>query len=99
MLEKGASGAGAWSVDEVAGWAAKLPLDGTGAEALSRKFRDEEVSGSVLLSYAQRDRRELRADFGLSIGKAAAVWDAIYELHREQLPSTASAPPQVAAVD
>jgi hypothetical protein len=65
-----------WSVAGVVEWVASQPI--ANAEAVASKFRDEEIDGETLLSYAElpRDSR-LRADFELSIGKANALRKAI----------------------
>eukprot|EP01046_Picozoa_sp_COSAG06_P029309 COSAG06_NODE_2708_length_6408_cov_2.142970_1_plen_1860_part_00 len=65
----------AWSVEDVATWVARLPVEG--AEAIAQSFREEEICGDALLSYATRDRDCLKKDFGLSIGKATKLWKAI----------------------
>ena len=65
-----------WSVDEVARWIARLPLL-EGASDIAQSFRAEEIGGRALLSYATRDRDDLKKDFSMSIGKATALLEEI----------------------
>ena len=46
---------------------------------MAQAFREEEIHGEALLSYA-RNRKELKQDLGLSIGKAETLCKAIREL-------------------
>ena len=78
-----------WSVDRVSRWAASLPLEG--AAAVAATLREEEVHGAALLTYAALDRKELKADLGLSLGKAATLWDAICELAADDAAAGAAA--------
>ena len=68
----------AWSVEDVAAWASRQPI--ADAEAVAASLRAEEVDGATLLSYASRDRKELKDDFSLTIGKANKLFSAICEL-------------------
>ncbi len=83
-----AGGVLAWSEEDVATWVAEV----TGREdrrwreaaAVPQRFRDQEIDGRALVSYAlPRDRNELKNDFGLSIGQATALWEAVCDLARD----------------
>jgi hypothetical protein len=65
-----------WSVEDVAAWVAAQPM--AGAEEVAQAFREEEIHGEALLSYAElpRDSR-LKADFQMTIGKADSLRKAI----------------------
>ena len=65
----------AWSVEDVASWMSRQPIDG--AEAIAQRFREEEIHGKALLQYGLGSRKELKEDFGLTMGKATTVWEAI----------------------
>ena len=69
-----------WSVEDVARWLSRQPVEGV--ESIAGRFREEDVDGKAMLSYVapDRPRRDLKDDFGLSIGKANALWEAIREL-------------------
>ena len=69
----------AWSVEEVGEWVSRQPL--SGADGVAQSFREEEIDGRALLSYAARDRDAVKRDFGLSIGKATALFEFICSLH------------------
>eukprot|EP01045_Picozoa_sp_COSAG04_P044555 COSAG04_NODE_15177_length_541_cov_0.588235_1_plen_98_part_10 len=75
--------AAGWSVEDVVGWVSRQSLGG--AEGVAEKFSDEEVDGKALLSYAELPRDNLKKDFGLSIGKANALWQLIRELTKEDV--------------
>ena len=61
------AGAASWSVADVVRWVERQSFDG--ADALAQQFRGEEINGEALLAYAGGGRKELKEDFGMSIGK------------------------------
>ena len=67
-----------WSVEDVARWVARLPVEG--AEAIAQSVRTEEIDGETLGTYPSAGRKELKQDLGLSVGKAAKLFAAICEL-------------------
>jgi hypothetical protein len=71
-----------WGIDEVVAWLRNPdgPVHAAfagQADELARKFQEEEVDGDLLLKY---DRPSLKADFGLTAGKANKLAAAIEEL-------------------
>jgi hypothetical protein len=95
------AGAASWSVADVVRWVERQSFDG--ADALAQQFRGEEINGEALLAYAGGGRKELKEDFGMSIGKATALLKGIRELAVAAEPSLASlstpnsSPPQTVA--
>jgi hypothetical protein len=67
-----------WSVEDVARWVARLPVEG--AEAIAQSVRTEEIDGETLGTYPSAGRDQLKQDLGLSVGKAAKLFAAICEL-------------------
>eukprot|EP01046_Picozoa_sp_COSAG06_P066907 COSAG06_NODE_17098_length_960_cov_0.877030_1_plen_195_part_01 len=86
---------------DVVRWVERQSFDG--ADALAQQFRGEEINGEALLAYAGGGRKELKEDFGMSIGKATALLKGIRELAVAAEPSLASlstpnsSPPQTVA--